>query len=67
MYIFFNTNTGLMIKKINKKYTLTCISIKKNIHSPVLVLKKYTLACINDKKISKKYTLTCISIKKNIH
>ena len=29
VYIFFNTNTGLMIKKINKKYTLTCISIKK--------------------------------------
>ena len=29
-----------MIKKVNKKYTLTCISIKKNIHSPMLVLKK---------------------------
>ena len=28
-----------MIKKINKKYTLTCVSIKK-----------YTLTCINDKK-----------------
>ena len=37
---FFNTYTRLMIKKINKKYTLTCISIKK----------KYTLTCINDKK-----------------
>ena len=24
-----------MIKKVNKKYTLTCISIKKNIHWPV--------------------------------
>ena len=29
-----------MIKKINKKYTLTCISIKK----------KYTLTCISIKK-----------------
>ena len=29
-----------MIKKINKKYTLTCIRIKKI----------YTLTCINDKK-----------------
>ena len=28
-----------MIKKVNKKYTLTCI-----------VLKKYTVTCINDKK-----------------
>ena len=54
MYIFLNTNTGLMIKKINKKYTLTCISIKK-----------YTLTCINDKKINKKYTLTCINDKKD--
>ena len=27
---FFNTNTGLMIKKINKKYTLTCINDKKD-------------------------------------
>ena len=24
-----NTNTGLMIKKVNKKYTLTCINDKK--------------------------------------
>ena len=31
IYIFI-TNTGLMIKKINENYTLTCISIKKNIH-----------------------------------
>ena len=30
-----------MIKKVNEKYTLTCISIKKNI---------YTLTSINDKK-----------------
>ena len=30
----------LMIKKVNKKYTLTCINIKKNIHWPVLILKK---------------------------
>ena len=29
-----------MIKKVNKKYTLTCISIKKI----------YTLTCINIKK-----------------
>ena len=29
-----------MIKKVNKKYTLTCISIKKN-----------TLTCISIKKI----------------
>ena len=29
---FFNTNTRLMIKKINRKYTLTCINIKKYIH-----------------------------------
>ena len=29
-----------MIKKINKKYTLTCISIKK----------KYTLTCISIKE-----------------
>ena len=54
MYIFFNTNTGLMIKTISKKYTLTCISIKKNIHWPVLMIKKinekYTLTCINDEK-----------------
>ena len=28
-----------MIKKINENYTLTCISIKKNIHWPVLELK----------------------------
>ena len=54
MYIFSNTNTGSMIKKINKKYTLTCISIKK----------KYTLTCINDYKINKEYTLTCITDKK---
>ena len=37
-----------------KKYTLTCISIKKYIHLPVLmtkkVNKKYTLTCINDEK-----------------
>ena len=31
MYISFNTNTRLMIKEVNKKYTLTCISIKKYI------------------------------------
>ena len=43
MYIFFNTNTELMIKEINKKYTLTCINDKK-------INKKYTLTCINDKK-----------------
>ena len=29
MYIFFNTNTRLMIKKVNKKYTLTSINDKK--------------------------------------
>ena len=40
MYIFFNTNTGLMIKKINKKYTLTCINDKK-------INKKYTCISIN--------------------
>ena len=28
----------------------------------VLVLKKYTLTCINDKKINKKYTLTCMIV-----
>ena len=32
-----------MIKKINKKYTFTCINDKK-------INKKYTLTCINDKK-----------------
>ena len=32
-----------MRKKINKKYTLTCINDKK-------INKKYTLTCINDKK-----------------
>ena len=37
---FFNTNTGLILIQINKKYTLTCISIKK-----------YTLTCISIKKI----------------
>ena len=30
----------LMIKKVNKKYTLTCTSIKKNIHWPLLMIKK---------------------------
>ena len=30
MYIFLNTNKRLMIKKVNKKYTLTCINYKKN-------------------------------------
>ena len=40
----FNTNTGLMRKKINKKYTLTCINDKK-------INKKYTLTCIICKKI----------------
>ena len=58
IYIFFNTNTGLMIKKINKKYLLTSINDKKSsiksIHWPVLMIKKvnkkYTLTCINDKK-----------------
>ena len=43
-----------MIKKINKKYTLTCINIKKDIHWPLLMIKKvnkkYTLTSINDKK-----------------
>ena len=29
-----------MIKKVNEKYTLTCISIKKNIHWPVLMIKE---------------------------
>ena len=48
-----------MIKKVNKKYALTCISIKKNRHGPVLVLKKYTLISIDDKKVNKKYTLAC--------
>ena len=40
-----------MIKKINKKYTLTCINDKK-------INKTYTLTCINDnlQKI-KKYNL----------
>ena len=32
-----------MIKKINKKYTLTCINDKK-------INKKYTLTCISIKK-----------------
>ena len=63
--IFFNTNTGLMIKKINKKYTLICISIKKNIHWPVLVLKKYIhWPLLMIKKVNKKYTLTSINDKK---
>ena len=47
-----------MIKKINKKYKLTCITnfkrSIKNIHWPVLMTKKinkkYTKTCINDKK-----------------
>ena len=43
MYTFFNTNTGLMTKKINKKYIWTCINDEKD-------NKKYTLTCINDKK-----------------
>ena len=29
MYIFFNTNTRLMIKKVNKNNTLTSINDKK--------------------------------------
>ena len=29
-----------MIKKINKKYTLTRINIKKGIHWPLLMMKK---------------------------
>ena len=58
MYIFFNINTRLMIKKINKKYLLNCINIKKKgIHWPLLMIKK----------VHKKYTLTCINIKKSIH
>ena len=43
-----------MIKKINNKYTLTCINIKKDMHWPLLMIKKvnkkYTLTSINDKK-----------------
>ena len=54
-----------MIKKVNKKYTLTSINDKKRsikiIHWPVLVLKKYTLICISIKKI---YTLASINDKK---
>ena len=50
----YNTTTRLMIKKVNKKYTLTCISIKKNVHWPLSMIKKvnkkYTLISINDKK-----------------
>ena len=73
-YIFFNTNTGLMIKKINKKYLLTSINDKKSsiksIHWPVLMIKKvnkkYTLTSTNDKKRSiKKCTLTSINDKKD--
>ena len=33
-----------MLKKINKKYTLTCINDKK-------INKKYTLTCISIKEI----------------
>ena len=58
IYIFFNTNTGLRIKKTNKKYTLTYINDQKR------SIKNYTFA---SKKINKKYTLTCISIKESIH
>ena len=62
MYIFFNTNTGqciffLILMQVNAYFSLICISI-----NPVLVLKKYTLTCINDKKVNKKYTLTCIIV-----
>ena len=35
-----------MIKKVNKKYTLTSINDKKKVN------KKYTLTSINDKKRS---------------
>ena len=51
MYIF------LILIQVNVYFLLVCISI-----NPVLVLKKYTLTCINDKKINKKYTLTCIIV-----
>ena len=30
-----------MLKKVNKKYALTCINIFKKIHWPALILKKY--------------------------
>ena len=47
-----------MIKKVNKKHTLTSINDKKrsikNVHWPLLMIKKvnkkHTLTCINDKK-----------------
>ena len=62
MYIFFNSNTGqciyfLILIQVYVYLLLICISI-----NPVLVLKKYTLTCINDKRINKKYTLTCIIV-----
>ena len=47
VYIF------LILIRVNVYFLLICISI-----DPVLV-KKYTLTCINDKKANKKYTLTC--------
>ena len=40
------------------------ILIQANVYffNLVLVFKKYTLTCINDKKINKKYTLTCVIV-----
>ena len=46
MYVFF-----LILIQVNVYFLLICISINL-----ILVLKKYTLTCINDKKINKKYT-----------
>ena len=63
---FFDTNTGqciflliliqvmyifLILIQVNVYFLLTFFIINL-----VLVLKKYTLTCINDKKINKKYT-----------
>ena len=41
---------------------LILIQVNVYFFNLVLVLKKYTLTCINGKKVNKKYTLTCITV-----